>query len=102
VAYAYWDGSFGDESSAGQGLGKVLANIGLRGDKGEERRNPMQGGAETPLMPPGGILIVALLSGVFGAVVGLILGGYLTIAFAVFVSLTLGLTLGIWVHRTGD
>lgn len=74
MAYAYWDGSLGEERSAGQRLGQMLANIGLRGDEREERRNPVQGGADTPLMPPGGILIVALLSGVFGAVVGLIFG----------------------------
>lgn len=102
MAYAYWDGSLGEERSAGPRLGQVLANIGLRGDKKEERRNPMQGGAESPLTPPGGILIVALLSGVSGAIMGLIFGGYLTLAIAVFVSLTLGLALGLWCPRTGD
>lgn len=95
MTYAYWDGSLLREGIKEQRIGQVLANLGFDGDRDGKQRNPMHRGAESPVTPPGGILIVALLSGVSGAIAGLVFGGYLTIAIAVFVSLTLGLAVGI-------
>ncbi|MFG1360392.1 hypothetical protein [Xanthobacter pseudotagetidis] len=102
MTYAYWDGSLLREDTKEQRIGQILANLGFQGDKDGEQRSPMHRGAASPVTPPGGILIVALLSGVSGAIAGLVFGGYLTIAIAVFVSLTLGLAVGIWSHRTDN
>jgi hypothetical protein len=102
VGYAYWEDSLVEERAPGQRRGQPLANLGFRNDKDDERRKPVNGRAESPLKPPGGILIVALLSGVSGAIMGLLFGGHVTIAIAALVSLTLGLALGLWSPRTGD
>lgn len=58
---------------------------------------------EAPLArPPGGVLMVAVLSAVSGAVMGLLLGGYLSIAAAVFATLPAGIVVGIWVRSLPD
>lgn len=51
--------------------------------------------------PPGGILLLALMSGLSGAVMGLLLGGYLTVALTLFLAVPLGVAIGIWAMRFG-
>lgn len=52
--------------------------------------------------PPGGILLLALMSGLSGAVMGLLFGGYLTVALTLFLALPLGVGIGIWAMRFSD
>ena len=48
--------------------------------------------------PPGSVLIVAALSAVSGAVMGLVFGGHLSAATAVLVSVPIGVAVGMWVR----
>lgn len=57
-------------------------------------------GAHAPR--PGGILIVALLSGLSGAIMGLMFGGYLTAALAMMISAPLGVGIGLWIRGLKD
>lgn len=59
-----------------------------------------EGGAQAPR--PGGILIVSVLSGLSGAVMGLLFGGYLTAALATLIATPLGIAIGIWVKSLKD
>lgn len=55
--------------------------------------------AEAPeARPPGGVLMVAVLSAVSGAIMGCLFGGYCTIAAAIFITLPVGIAVGIWVR----
>lgn len=51
--------------------------------------------------PPGGVLVVAALSAVSGAIMGMVFGGYLTLAAAVVLSLAVGLAVGMWIGGLG-
>lgn len=77
---------------------QVLAN--LRSDtefkRAQQARRPEPEAPDS--RPPGSVLIVAALSAISGAVMGLVFGGHLTIATAVLVSVPIGVAVGMWVR----
>ncbi|MDI4664445.1 hypothetical protein K9U40_08925 [Xanthobacter autotrophicus] len=76
----------------------VVAN--LRLDTEPERvRITRRPGPDAPdSRPPGSVLVVAALSAVSGAVMGLVFGGHLTVATAVLISVPVGVAVGMWVR----
>lgn len=52
--------------------------------------------------PPGGILIVAILSAISGAIMGFVFGGYISLALAILITLPLGIAIGMWARGLGD
>lgn len=93
-------GSLLREELSGAPLKLVLANVGPLGG-GDWPRTPTEGRGKSPTTPPGGILVLALLSGLSGAIAGIAVAGYLTVAFAAVASLAVGLAVGIWSQRAG-
>lgn len=83
-------------------LGVLLPNIEFPGDRGASERRPSRNREELQAPQPGGILIVAVLSGLSGAIMGLVFGGYLTAALAVLVSVPMGIAIGVWSGRLKD
>lgn len=77
-------------------VGLLLPNIELPGDNAGPKQREPQSHEEMQAPRPGGILIVAILSGLSGAIMGLIFGGYLTAALAVLVSVPIGIAVGAW------
>ena len=72
-----------------------------RQEQGETGRDPKaHGEAKSP--PPGGILVVATVSGLSGAVMGLLFGGYLTASLAILIGSTLGVAVGVWARGLGS
>lgn len=49
--------------------------------------------------PPGGILLVAIVSAISGAIMGCLFGGFLTVALTMFLSVPLGIAVGLWAAR---
>lgn len=77
----------------------------LRHRQGENRRDvglPAPNDEGRSVRPPGGILIVAALSALSGAIMGLAFGGYLTVAIATLIALPLGIAIGIWMRGLSD
>ncbi|MFG1345122.1 hypothetical protein V5F59_09535 [Xanthobacter autotrophicus DSM 431] len=52
--------------------------------------------------PPGGILIVAILSAVSGAIMGFVFAGYLSLALTMLAATSLGIAIGMWVRGLSD
>lgn len=52
--------------------------------------------------PPGGVLVVAVLSAASGAVMGLALGGHLGIAATLLIGVSLGVAVGVWARSLAD
>lgn len=77
---------------------QVLAN--LRLDKElKDARQARKPESEAPdSRPPGSVLIVAALSAISGAVMGLVFGGHLSVATAVLVAVPIGVAVGMWVR----
>ncbi|MFG1288578.1 hypothetical protein [Xanthobacter versatilis] len=77
---------------------QVLANLRLDTELKRERlaRRPEPDAPDS--RPPGSVLIVAALSAISGAVMGLVFGGHFTIATAVLVSVPVGVAVGMWVR----
>lgn len=65
-----------------------------------ERAKPHAPKPDVPqVRPPGGILLVAIVSALSGAIMGCVFGGFLTVALAIFLAVPLGVALGIWASR---
>lgn len=103
---------FADEPYLGDGLivpfyavpsaGRPLANLPFKDDETSTERNNLDPDGKAKAPPPGGILIVATVSGLSGAVMGLLLGGYVTTSLGVLIGSSLGIAVGIWASRLGN
>lgn len=80
----------------------VFAQVGLDGASGPSPEDRPPGPETRQAQPPGGLLLLAILSALSGAIMGLVFGGYLTVAFTLFLALPVGIALGIWAARLAD
>lgn len=77
---------------------QVFANLRLDKDLKHVRQARRPDSDAPDSRPPGSVLIVAALSAISGAVMGLIFGGHFTIATAVLVAVPIGVAVGMWVR----
>jgi len=78
---------------------QILENLRLDTELKRERLTQRPEPEAPDSRPPGSVLIVAALSAISGAVMGLVFGGHFTIATAVLVCIPIGVAVGMWVGR---
>lgn len=77
---------------------QILANLRMDTELKRERQIRRPEPEAPDSRPPGSVLIVAALSAISGAVMGLVFGGHFTIATAVLVCVPIGVAVGMWVR----
>ena len=80
----------------------IFCHVGLQRGKVEPPLQLPPDPRASPVRPPGGILLVAVMSAISGAIMGCVFGGFLTVALTIFLAVPLGVAVGLWAARLSE